>query len=200
MKRQLFALLLCGLSPTMGFGQTVPLKSGIYESDPAHTNVIWSVKHHGASNYIGRFNGIKATLDLNLEKVQESSVVAEISVSSVDTNYPLTDKDFDAQVAGSDILDAKTHPVITFKSTSIEPGPDNTAKITGDLSFHGVTRETVLDTKMNAMINPHPITKGPVIGFSAKTMIKRSDFGVDFLQGSIGDDVPITIEIEFMGK
>ncbi|MGR9202305.1 YceI family protein [Rhizobium leguminosarum] len=201
MKSLLSALLLSAVLAAGGVrAHAASLKSGVYESDPAHTNILWSVTHHGASNYIGRFNGIKATLNLDRENPRNSSVIAEIQVASIDTNYPLADKDFDAEVAGNAILNAASYPVIMFKSTAVELGPENTAKVRGTLTMHGKTKEIALDTKLNAMINPHPITKGPVIGFSAKARLKRSDFGINFGQGSIGDDVPITIEIEFVGN
>jgi polyisoprenoid-binding protein YceI len=117
----------------------------------------------------------------------------------VDTNYPITDKDFDAQVANQ-FLEASDFPAIEFVSTKVEPGPDNNARITGNLTFHGVLKPVVLQAKLNGSMNPNPITKGPGIGFSATGSIKRSEFGATARAGPIGDDVEISIETEFLGS
>ena len=45
--------------------QTIGVPAGSYVSDPTHTNVLWTVSHFGVSNYIGRFDGIQATLEID---------------------------------------------------------------------------------------------------------------------------------------
>jgi polyisoprenoid-binding protein YceI len=41
---------------------------------------------------------------------------------------------------------------------------------------------------------------GRRMGFSATTVIKRSDFGSKALEGPVGDDVELVIEAEFVHK
>ena len=40
-------------------------------------------------------------------------------------------------------FDAEKFPTITFKSTSVAQTSPNTAKVTGDLTFHGVTKPDI---------------------------------------------------------
>lgn len=198
MKRPALALL-AGLIALPAFAQDSTAPSGTYEADVTHTNVLWSVSHFGLSTYIGRFNGISATLVLDVDKPEKSSLVAEIQTASVDANYPKADEDFDARIAEM-FLGVKEHPKITFRSTAIELGDDNTAEVTGDLTLNGVTKPVTLEVQLNGMMAEHPMTRKPVLGFSAAGTIKRSDFGSKAMQGPIGDDVDITIEAEFAPK
>ncbi|WP_152048105.1 YceI family protein [Aureimonas psammosilenae] len=188
--------LLAGLSAASA--QTISVPSGTYKADPAHTNVLWTVSHFGLSNYIGRFRTIAATLDLDASDPTKSKLTATIDPASVDTNYPGKDKDFNAEIASPMFLDAAKFGKIEFVSNKIETTGDNTGKVTGDLTLHGVTKPVVLDVKLNAQLNPHPMSKKPAIGFSATGTIKRSEFGIATLVGPVADDVKLTIESEFV--
>ena len=59
------------------------------------------------------------------------------------------------------------------------------------------SKTVTLDVTLNGALPSHPMTKKPALGFSAKGVIKRSDFGVDKLIGPLSDDVNLTIETEF---
>jgi polyisoprenoid-binding protein YceI len=192
-------ILLSVLMATPAMAQDNTAPSGTYVADVTHTNVLWTVSHFGLSNYIGRFNGISATLTLDADNPEKSSVVAEIEAASVDTNYPKQDEDFDAKVADM-FLGVKANPKISFRSTSVELAEDNTGLVNGDLTFNGVTKPVTLDVQLNGQLAQHPMTKKAALGFSASTTILRSDFGSTALQGPIGDEVDINIEIEFTPK
>jgi polyisoprenoid-binding protein YceI len=73
----------------------------------------------------------------------------------------------------------------------------NTGSVTGDLTFHGVTKPVTLDVTFNGGLAAHPMTRKAAIGFTAKGTIKRSDFGVDFLIGIVGDEVELLVDAEF---
>ena len=188
--------LLVGLGTASA--QTIGVPAGTYVADRTHTNVLWTVSHFGTSNYIGRFSDIEATLVLDPTDPTKSKLTATIDPKSVDTNYPADDKDFNAEISGEMFFDAAKFDTIKFVSTKIETTGNDTGKVTGDLTFHGVTKPVTLDVKMNAALNPHPMTQKPVVGFSATGTIKRSDFGVTALVGPVGDDVKLTIETEFV--
>jgi polyisoprenoid-binding protein YceI len=94
-----------------------------------------------------------------------------------------------------DFFDVENHPVMTFKSTSIEVFSEDSANITGDFNLLGVTKPVVLTTTFNKA-GRHPFNQKFVAGFSAKTKIKRSDFGMTYGLPMIGDEVEIMIEVE----
>jgi len=82
-----------------------------------------------------------------------------------------------------------------FKSASIEKTGDKTGKITGDLTILETTKPVILDVVFNKAA-VHPFNQKYVAGFSAKTKIKRSDFGMKYGLPLLSDEVNIMIEVE----
>ena len=84
-------------------------------------------------------------------------------------------------------------PTLTFKSTKIE-GTGDVYKVTGDLTIHGVTKPVTVDFKRGA---DGKGGKGEVRGGGeTRFTIKRSDYGMTFMQGPLGDDVNIVLSLE----
>ena len=177
--------------------------AGTYAADAGHTMVVWEVDHLGFSKYTGIFGSVTGTLVLDPKNPAASKVDVTIPVSKVTTaNAGLTDHLLRAgkdggkpDFFGAAPADAK------FVSTSVVVDEDgDEAKVTGKLTLNGVTKPVTLDVKLNAALNPHPMSKKPTVGFSATGTIKRSEFGVATLVGPIGDDVLVTIETEFVAQ
>lgn len=182
----------------------VDAPSGDYVLDKTHASLVARVNHFGLSNYTLRFNGLDASLTFDAEKPERSSVVAEASIGTIDTDYP-GPRDFDGELQSADWLDAATHPLATFRSTSIAMTGSDAGRMTGDLTLHGVTRPVSFDIRYNHSYARHPFGRPfALIGFSARGVIRRSEFGItQFLpeEGSmagVGDEVEILIEAEFL--
>lgn len=179
-------------SLSLGFAPSAEaVESGTYKLDNEHASVIWSVQHLGLSNYTGRFDSFSIDLTLNAEDPTKSAVSASIDPTSVNTGFP-GEKDFNGEVAKDQrFLNAPAHPVITFVSTAVEPTGETTAKITGDLTLLGVTKQVVLDAEIVGAIDSHPFRKVPAIGFRAETSIDRTEFGMTFLSNALGNGAPV---------
>ena len=186
--------------------QQIPVEvpSGQYTLDPNHSTITVSARHFGLSNYVLRFNAVSGSLNFNADDPAQSSVEATIAITSLDT--PFTgNRDFDAELQNSEWLDSASFPTATFRSTAVERTGPNTARVTGDLTLHGVTRPLTLDVTYNASHRQHPM--GPqvsMIGFSGHGAIRRSDFGLRTLlptaagaTDGVADDVNVQIETEF---
>ena len=112
---------------------------------------------------------------------------------------------FQDELRGAQFVDAKQFPAIAFKSTAITMTGPNTADVTGDLTLHGVTRPITLSATYNGGYEGHAYEPMARIGFSAKGVFKRSDFGIGYglpAEGSnmgASDDVSVVIEAEFTG-
>ncbi|MDP3661020.1 YceI family protein, partial [Phenylobacterium sp.] len=93
-------------------------------------------------------------------------------------------------------------PKITFRSTKVEPTGERTAKVSGDLSFHGVTKPVTIEATYNGGWAKNAFD-GDRVGFSGKGVLKRSEFGVASgipAPGStmgVSDAVEFVIETEF---
>lgn len=191
------AFLLVAPAAAQGLSTDASLApAGAYEVDKAHARVSWEISHFGLSTYIGWFTSFDVTFTFDPNAPEKSSLAASIDPKSVHT----LDPKFDEEIASEMFFDAAKYPEITFVSKSIEKTGDTTGKITGDLTFHGVTKEVVLDVTFHGgMMSPMKNTY--VLGFNAKTTIKRSEYGVTkYVDFGLGDDVTVTIEGEFDHK
>jgi polyisoprenoid-binding protein YceI len=119
-------------------------------------------------------------------------VEAKIPVDRLD----LGDKKWNDAVLDRTFLDVKKHPVATFVSTRIEPVDPMHAKVFGNLTLHGVTREVQLDVVFHqAKRHPMPPFRRTA-GFSATGTLSRSAFGITSWKSVVGDAVEIRIEAE----
>lgn len=118
-----------------------------------------------------------------------SSVLATIPVTSLDMYDPL----LNTVLASERLLDAAAHPTITFRSEAVAPAGDGRLRVIGMLTLRGITREVTLDVTVNGH-GKHPLTGDEVAGFSATTVIDRSDFGMDLGTPAVGSRVSVRIE------
>jgi polyisoprenoid-binding protein YceI len=166
--------------------------AGNYAVEGSHTRVQFSVSHMGFSDWYGDFAGTTGTLSLDPKQLAATKLEISIPVASVTT----TNAKLDAELKSAEWFDAGKHPTIRFVATKVERTAADRANITGDLTFHGVTRPVVLDARFNgAGINP--LSKAYTIGFNATTTINRSDFGVKTYVPLIGDAVTLRISAAF---
>lgn len=197
-------------APTADAASTAPVAlkapAGVYVMDPTHASLQWSIGHNTISNYTARFNKFDAKVTLDPANLANSSVEVSIDPTSVDANYT---GDYTGTHAGSgfkswsediaknkNFLNAVAFPQITFKSTQVELTGPRTAKVTGDLTFLGVTKPVTLDATFNGEIEKHPFMQVPTLGFAAEGKFKRSDFGMPV--GPVGDETTIRFDGEFL--
>lgn len=182
-------------------------RAGTYVLDRNHASLIWRVSHFGLSQYTGRFTEFDATLEFNPDDPSATRLTATINPLSVETDYP---GDYVGTHPGSEFTSwnedlalnstwfrGNEFPEITFTTTGISPATGSTGAVTGDLNFLGVTRPVTLDVTYNGAANFPWAPDTDVIGFSATGTLNRSDFGMTHMQGMIGDEVEIVLEVEF---
>jgi polyisoprenoid-binding protein YceI len=160
-----------------------------FKIDPVHSSVVFSVTHLGVSNFYGRFNDVSGTVVLDKADPSKSSVELTIPVESVDTHYEKRDQ----HLKGPDFFNAKQFPVMTFKSKKVESSGD-TYNVTGDFTLHGVTKPLTLEVKK---VGEGKGPEGEIrAGGETHFTIKRSDYGMNFMQGPVGDEINIVVSLE----
>ncbi|MGC2720120.1 MAG: YceI family protein [Candidatus Acidiferrales bacterium] len=171
-------------------------QTSTWQIDPAHANAQFTVRHLSISNVSGQFNKMGGTIRLDDKDVTKSVVNATIDVTSVDTRDSTRDND----LKSDHFFDVAKYPTMTFVSTKIEIAGAGKLKMTGNLTLHGVTKEVTFDVDgpSDAITDPW---KNQRRGASATTTINRRDFGITtYPAAAIGDDVKITLDIEFIKK
>ena len=185
------ALKYLALAGLLGAAVSVQAAPVTYKLDPGHTMVLFSWNHFGYSNPTADFGLGEGTLVFDEQHPANSSVEVTLPLARLDTHVPALDE----HLKKPDFLNADQYPVVTFKSTEVQPLGGNKFKVTGNLTVHGVTRPVVLDATLNK-VGPHPMTKAPSIGFDATASIKRSDFGVGAYVPNVSDELSIRITTE----
>ncbi|MBJ8506134.1 polyisoprenoid-binding protein [Acinetobacter seifertii] len=183
---------------TLSFGLAVALASTVtlaapvdYKIDPTHTATVFSWNHFGFSTPSANFSDIQGVIKVDNAKPANSSVNVTIPLSSVNTNVPALDKEFQQEAW----FNAAKYPNITFKSTKVKTKDKKHFKITGDLTVKGVTKPVVLDAVLNKQ-GEHPMAKVPAIGFNATTSFNRSEFGLGSYVPNVGDKITVNITTE----
>ena len=176
--------------------QTVstPVPTGTWNVDPAHSKVGFAVKHMGIATVRGVFNEYEGTLEIG-EDATSARVAGTVKVASVDTNEAQRDD----HLRSPDFFDAESHPELEFVSTHIEAVDEETFKITGDLTLHGVTNEVVLDAEVQGTdTDPWGNER---VGIEITGALSRGEYGMKFNQalGSgnmvVGDKVKLALDV-----
>ena len=170
-----------------------------WKIDPAHSIAEFKVKHMMIANVKGQFSNISGTLFLDEADLTNSHVEATIEASSIHTR----DEQRDAHLKSLDFFDVEKFPSLHYKSSDIRIVRDGELSVEGDLTIHGVTRKVRFSVE-----GPTPPAKDPWgntrVAISAITKINRKDFGLTWNAALetggilVGDEVTITLEVEFV--
>lgn len=185
--------LAVGLALALMQAQPAKAEPVTFALDKAHSNLVFNIDHLGYSKTWGRFGEMDATLMLDQENPAKSSIELVVDAVSVDTNHLKRDN----HLRSPDFLSVREFPTITFVSTSVEPTGETTAKVTGDLTMHGITKPITLNVTMNKL-EEHPMMKVPAVGFSSELTLDRTDFGVATFAPAIGSEMRVFIDLEFI--
>ena len=142
----------------------------------------------------GYFDEVSTTADIDPDHPETATVEASISTASIRTNNGIRDND----IRSSNFLEVDKYPVITFKSTSVEPAGPDRYTLTGDLTIKGNTRPVSLQMTRYGEFNDSGMM-GHRIAYGAQTKINRKDFGLSFnaiLDGRLVVSEEIQIQIE----
>ena len=181
---------LCTILSAIFFATTASAADS-YKLDSNHVSVNWSANHFGFSSPSGKFTDADGVIILDEKSPQNSSVDVTIKISSLSTGL----LKFDEHLKSKDFFDIERFPTAKFVSSSVTLVGKNGAKISGNLTLHGVTNRVTLDAKLNK-IGIGPFTQKKMVGFSATTAIKRSQFGMSFGLPGVSDNVKLSIEAE----
>jgi polyisoprenoid-binding protein YceI len=169
--------------------------AGEYTLDRGHASVVWRVAHMGLSRYTARFDKMDGKIDFRPGAASSSSVEFSIETASVNTGLA----PFNRSLMDADWFDGAKNPTIRFRSTKIEALGGTKYRLTGDLSMRGTSKPVVWDVTFNGGLY-NTYMQAHAVGFSAKTTIKRSDWGMSKLVPLVGDDVEVEVEVEWINQ
>lgn len=175
--RILATLALIGCSATASFAGAldVDAKASKLEFVGSKTDG----KHNGGFK---DFTGEIGTDGATIEKIS-----LEIKTSSIYSD----DAKLTAHLKSGDFFNVNKYPKATFVSTKIVPvsgDEEATHKVTGDLTLLGVTKSVTFPVKATV--------EGKAAKLAGKVTIKKTDFGINYGEGKILPEVPVTFALE----
>ena len=157
-----------------------------YKMDAANSTVAFETDF-GPDKITGAIPLQKADLKLDFDNVANCTVEVALDVTGATASFP-----FAAQaLKGPKVLDAKSHPQMTFESTSVK-GAGEVAEVTGNLTIRGVTRQVTLKAQL---FRPQGSAPDELDHLTVRLSgsVNRSDFGATGWADMVGDQVRILI-------
>jgi polyisoprenoid-binding protein YceI len=168
---------------------------GTWDIDASHSTVGFVVRHMMVSKVRGFFRDFSGEI-VTAEDPTQSTVTATIDLGSIDTRQ----EQRDAHIRSADFFDVDKHPAMTFRSTGVRADGADWI-VDGELTLKGNTKPVSLALELNGF-GPDAYG-GTRAGFSARTEISRSAFGVDIQMPMDGGGVvvadKIVVELEIQG-
>ena len=193
-------LLKSGLSLALALSAWTSLSAAQYNIDPAHSEIIFKVKHLGISTVTGHFLKFAGTFDVDAKNVKATKGNATIEASSINTGMDKRDE----HLKSPDFFDVAKFPDLKYVSKEVRKvsEKDSTCELVGDLTMHGVTKEIILTVKGGGIaIDPWGNERA---AFSATGHVNRKDFGLVWSKtmdnGSlvVSENVDIVLSFEGM--
>ena len=137
----------------------------------------------------GRFTDVSGRVHYDPARPQDSTVDITIKTASLDTN----NAGRDSVLRSDDFFDVQRYPTMRFVSRRVEPRPDKTVALNGDLTIHGVTKRVDVIVTVNGVNEVEHV--GRLAGFETTFHVDRTAFGVNGTKWS-GGKLLISSDVE----
>jgi polyisoprenoid-binding protein YceI len=166
--------------------------AGTYVLDSKEAMVRYTTIHMGMTEFWGSFPNASGTLTIDPKAIGATKVDIKVPLLGLQT----TNRELDAELLSSQFFDFIKGRTAHFVSTEVVRTGPRTARMTGDLTLHGVTRPVVLNVTFNNA-GPNSFSKVLTLGFKAEGMVKRSEFGLGKYVPIVSDETQLTISAAF---
>ncbi|MCU7852614.1 MAG: YceI family protein [Candidatus Thiodiazotropha sp. (ex Monitilora ramsayi)] len=177
------------------FGAASALASDyLIDTEGSHAFIQFRISHLGYSWLTGRFNRFSGEFSYDENDPASTTIEVHIDTASIDTNHAERDK----HLRDDDILDVERYPDAHFVGTTYTETGEGRARLLGDLTLHGVTRQIEIDVKpVGAGTDPWG---GYRRGFEGTTSITLADFGITKFLGEAARQMEFSLGIEGIRK
>jgi len=161
-----------------------------FQVDSTHTSVVFRILHLNIAPFYGRFNTAKGSF--TVQEGGTGSVDITIDATSVDT----ADEKRNGHLKSPDFFSVEQFPEITFKG-SLKHVSGDKFEATGTLTLHGVSKEITVPMERFGSANA---MGGHRVGFGGSFTVRRSEYGMNWNPGVLGDEVTLLLGIEGLNK
>lgn len=170
-------------------------------TDPQGKNQVSFFSKTPLEDINGISNDVKGSASFNASDIKTLKGKIKISTGSIKTGIDMRD----GHLQSAAWLNADNYPEISFEITKVSDvnsAADNklTAKVTGNFSVHGVTREVTAETTLIYLAESEQTKmRGPgdLLGVQAKFNVKLSDYGINnkLVGQKVAEDIEISVNI-----
>jgi len=104
----------------------------------------------------------------------------------------------DAELGSGKFFDTARYPAISFISREVTETKPGEFVVKGDLSLHGVTRE--LDLQGHAFDEQRESDGKRHVHYEATGSFRRTDYGMTYAKGLVGDNINLDITIDALSS
>lgn len=166
----------------------------VIDTEGSHAFIQFRISHLGYSWLTGRFNRFSGEFSYDENDPASATIEVHIDTASIDTNHAERDK----HLRDDDFLDVERFPDAHFVSTAYTETGKGKARLLGDLTLHGVTRQIEIDVKhVGAGTDPWG---GYRRGFEGTASITLADFGMTKFLGEAARQMEFSLGIEGIRK
>jgi polyisoprenoid-binding protein YceI len=162
-----------------------------WKLDPMHSEVQFKVKHLMITTVTGYFKSFDVNVTTEGEDFSKASAIEFMAdINSLSTN----NEQRDGHLLSADFFDAGNHGQLRFVGQKFEKTGDDTAKLTGELTLHGVTKPVTVNVELGGIVvDPYGQTKA---GFTVTGKISRKDFGLTWSAVTEAGSVVVSDEVK----
>jgi polyisoprenoid-binding protein YceI len=181
---------VCALTTAAFAGATLPsLAGGNWSADTSQSNVTLSVSQLLFAKVSGSIPIASATI-VATDGATPSVIDVVLDSARLDTHDPQRD----AQMRGDKFFDVNAFPTIAFASETITATGQRRFSIDGTLTMRGVTHPLHLDAYSDGV--QAGLGGERSVRYEARGSFHRSDYGMTYLRGIVGNDVSLDIVLE----
>lgn len=162
--------------------------------DPAHSEILFKVKHMMITNVKGEFRKFSVTADSQENDFSAASIEVHIEAASIFTN----NDDRDGHLRSADFFDTENHSEIKFVSSALTKVDEDTLTLKGLLTIKGISKEVKLDVEFGG-INKDPYGNIKA-GFTVNGKINRKDWDLNWNAALEAGGVLVSDEVKIMAE
>jgi polyisoprenoid-binding protein YceI len=172
--------------------QATAIPTGVWKSDPVHSEVGFAVKHMVVATFRGAFTDFGVTL---ANDEGEPRLYGAVRTDSVQVR----DENLRGHLLSPEFFDSERYPEITFTSTGIRADGGDLV-VDGDLTIKGTTKRVEARGQIDGPV-AHP-AGGERIGIDLETQVDRTEFGLNWNAPmpsggvAVQNEVTLTVHLE----
>jgi polyisoprenoid-binding protein YceI len=162
-----------------------------YQLDPAHTFVTFEVLHFGTSTLRGRIGPVTGEVTVD-RGARSGELRLRIPVDTVSTGI----RPLDARLKQPDLLAVGEYPEAYFVATRFQfDDAGGVKEVRGEFTLRGVGQPLSLYARRFAC-RRDAMLKKEVCGGDFEADLKRGQFGANFGEPFVSDDVHLLVQVE----